>query len=189
VERLRRQFSTAHVFRGDISRKDEISAIALQAFEALQGEIHILINNASTLGPTPLRPLLDLPCEDFEEVLQANLLGPFRLTKAVANNMILHGGGIILNISSDAAVNAYPNWGAYSVSKAALDHLSRMFNAELGGANIKCVGVNPGDLRTSLHFKAVPDADPARLKDPIVAARELADFIEKGDFTVERIRL
>ena len=147
------------------------------------------MNNASALGPVPLRPLLDTDCEDFEAALQANLLGPFRLTKAVAGNMLLHGGGLVVNVSSDAAVNAYPGWGAYSVTKAALDHLTRLFNAEMKEANIQAVAVDPGDLRTALHFAAVPQADPATLKDPARAARELADYLERGDFSAERIRL
>ncbi|MGZ3736347.1 MAG: SDR family NAD(P)-dependent oxidoreductase, partial [Bdellovibrionota bacterium] len=121
VERLRRELPAVHAFRGDVSRKEEIAGIALQAIEALGGEVHVLVNNASSLGFTPLRLLLDTECEDFEAVLQANLLGPFRLIKAVAGNMLMHGGGLIINISSDAAVSAYSNWGAYSVSKAALD--------------------------------------------------------------------
>jgi NAD(P)-dependent dehydrogenase (short-subunit alcohol dehydrogenase family) len=189
VERLRGELPGVHVFRGDVSRKDEIPAIALRAIEALGGEVHVLVNNASALGPVPLRPLLDTDCEDFEAALQANLLGPFRLTKAVAGNMLLHGGGLVVNVSSDAAVNAYPGWGAYSVTKAALDHLTRLFNAEMKEANIQAVAVDPGDLRTALHFAAVPQADPATLKDPARAARELADYLERGDFSAERIRL
>jgi len=189
LARLCADFPGAHVFRADISRKEEIHAIAAQAAQALGGEVHVLVNNASSLGPTPLRLLLDTECEDFEAVLQANLLGPFRLSKVIAGNMLLHGGGLIVNISSDAAVSSYPRWGAYSVSKAALDHLTRIFNAELGEQKIRSVAVDPGDLRTALHFSAVPDANPENLKDPALAARELVDYIEAGDFSLDRIRL
>jgi len=190
VGQLARQLPRAHVFRGDVSRQDEIPAIALQALTALGGEVHVLINNASTLGPVPLRPLLETDCEDFRAALETNVLGPFRLGKALAGNMILRGGGLIVNISSDAAVSAYPGWGAYSVSKAALDHLTRIWNAELrDAAGIRSVAVDPGDLRTALHFAAVPGADPATLKDPSLAAHQLADYLAAGDFSQERIRL
>jgi NAD(P)-dependent dehydrogenase (short-subunit alcohol dehydrogenase family) len=189
VNNLKQEIPQAHVFRADVSKKHEINAIALRAIEALGGEVHVLVNNASTLGPKSLRPLLDTDCEDLEAALQANLLGPFRLTKAVAGNMLLHGGGLVVNITSDASVNAYPNWGAYSVTKAALDHLTRLQNAELKPHNIDSVAVDPGDLRTALHFQAVPGADPALLKVPEQAARELADYLERGDFAKERIRL
>src|SRR5687768_16841033 len=81
------------------------------AAHALLGEIDLLVHNASTLGPTPLRLLLDTECEDLSRVLDVNLVGPFRLTKAIAGNMALRGSGTLVFISSDAAIEAYPGWG------------------------------------------------------------------------------
>lgn len=184
VERLRAELRGIEAFTADISRKEHIYQIA-----GVAGELDVLVNNASALGPTPLRLLLDTECEDFESVLQANLLGPFRLTKAVAGNMLLRKTGLVVNISSDAAVSSYPHWGAYSVAKAALDHLTRIFRAELADTGVKFVAVDPGDLRTAMHFAAVPGADPESLKDPALAARQLADLIENGNFESERVRL
>ncbi len=130
VSEVRQAGGVAHGITADIGDKLAIHRIAGEA-AALVGPIDLLIHNASTLGPTPLPLLLDTECEDFERVLQVNLLGPFRLSKIVAGSMALRGGGLVVSISSDAAVEAYPRWGAYSVSKAALDHLSRIWAAEL----------------------------------------------------------
>lgn len=95
------------------------------------GDVDILFNVASYLGQTPLRLLVDTDCEDMEQVLQTNVIGPFRLTKALLPSMLLKQKGLVVNISSDAAMNAYPTWGSYSISKAASDHQSRIFDEEL----------------------------------------------------------
>src|SRR5262245_4502221 len=97
---------TAYPIAADIGDKEAIHAIAWQA-TALVGPIDLLINDASTLGPSPLRLLLDTDCEDLERVLQVNLIGPFRLSKLIGGAMALRKTGIIVNISSDAAVQAY----------------------------------------------------------------------------------
>src|SRR5690349_12122732 len=117
VATIRAQRGTAHPIAGDVSAKDAVHRIAGQA-QGLVGEIGIAIHNASSLGPTPLRLLLDTECEDLAAVLETNLVGPFRLTKILAGAMALRGSGTIVHISSDAAVEAYPRWGAYSIAKA-----------------------------------------------------------------------
>jgi NAD(P)-dependent dehydrogenase (short-subunit alcohol dehydrogenase family) len=188
VRALLDEYPSNYVFQADISRKEDIHRISGETFAAL-GRIDILINNASTLGVTPLKLLLDTECETFEAVLEANLLGPFRLATAVLPSMITQNGGLIINISSDAAVNGYPRWGAYAASKAGLDQLSRVFNAELSEFGIHTVAVDPGDMKTTLHFAAIPDANPDSLKDPALAAKQLIEFIERGDFSKERIKL
>ena len=109
---LRARGLIAHALPADVADKTAIHPLAAQA-AALVGPIDILINNASTLGPTPLVPLADTECEDLEQALALNLLGAFRLTKAVLGAMLLRGRGAVLNVSSDAAVQAYPSWGAY----------------------------------------------------------------------------
>ena len=126
VAEIRARGGEAHAIVADIADREAIAAIAGQA-AALVGPIELLVNNASTLGPTPLRLLLDTDCEELSRALEVNLVGPFRLTKAVAGTMVLRGHGTIVNISSDAAVEAYPRWGAYGASKAALDHLGRIW--------------------------------------------------------------
>ncbi|MEK7355065.1 MAG: SDR family oxidoreductase [Bdellovibrionota bacterium] len=163
------------VFNADVSKKDEIHSIAARAFEAL-GHIDVLVNNASSLGPTPLGPLLDLDCEDFESVLQVNLVGPFRLTKLIAADMLKRKRGLIVNVSSDAAINGYPGWGPYGASKAALDQMSRVLDAELSPHGVRSIAVDPGDMRTPLHFLAIPDANPEALKDPKISAAQILDL-------------
>ena len=84
---------------------------------------------------------------------------------------------MVLNISSDAAINAYPQWGAYGVSKAALHHLSQIWNEELASHGIAFLSLDPGDMDTPLHALAMPDADPTELKRSEIAAVELVDAI------------
>lgn len=164
----------------DVGEKESIYPIAGQA-AALAGAVDILINNASTLGPLPLRLLPDTDCEDFERALQVNTLGPFRLIKAVAGSMALRKTGVIVNISSDGAVEAYPNWGVYSVSKAALDHLTRIAAAELAGTSVRFLAVDPGEMNTRMHRDALPDADPASLENPEVVAEIIVKMIQQAD--------
>ena len=166
----------------DVADKRAIHRIVGQAAAAI-GDIDTLVNNASTLGPTPLRSLLDSECEDFEAVLASNLLGPFRLSKAVLGSMLLRGRGVVVQISSDAAVEAYPDWGLYGVSKAALDHLTRIWAAELRDSGVRIFAVDPGEMNTRMHADAVPDADPASLADPLAVARRIAAMIMHVDAT------
>ena len=165
---------------GDVSRKDDIHPIAIQVLGALGG-LDVLINNASSLGPVPLVPLADTDCEDLELALATNLVGPFRLTKALLGALAASAREglqpLVVNVSSDAAVSPYAGWGAYGASKAALHHLSRIWNEELAAEGIQVVSIDPGDMDTPLHALAVPGADRSTLKRPDVAARELADLI------------
>jgi NAD(P)-dependent dehydrogenase (short-subunit alcohol dehydrogenase family) len=166
----------AHGIAADVADKDAVHTIA-GAAAALIGPIDLLVHNASTLGPDSLQLLLDTDCEDLERALAVNLVGPFRLTKVIAGNMALRRRGTILHISSDAAVNAYPRWGAYGASKAAQDHLSRILAAELEGTGVRVLALDPGDMDTDLHAAAVPDADRASLQQPDdAAARILASL-------------
>jgi NAD(P)-dependent dehydrogenase (short-subunit alcohol dehydrogenase family) len=180
VERVAREHAGTHGIVGDVSAKDDIHPIALQVLGALGG-LDALVNNASDLGPTPLALLGDTECEDLERALATNLVGPFRLTKALLGALAASAregrGGVILNVSSDAAINAYPAWGAYGASKAALHHLSRIWDAELTSEGVRVLSVDPGDMDTPMHALAIPDADRSTLKDPAVAAREILDVI------------
>jgi NAD(P)-dependent dehydrogenase (short-subunit alcohol dehydrogenase family) len=179
VEQIAGENKGAHGIVGDISKKDEIYPIAIQIVGALGG-LEVLINNASSLGPEPLALLADTDCEDLERALTVNVLGPFRLTKALLGALAASRegrGAAVLNISSDAAINAYPHWGAYGASKAALHHMSNIWDAELAAEGVRFLSLDPGDMDTPLHAVAVPDADPADLKAPADAARELVDQI------------
>jgi len=170
VARIRGRGGEAHPLPGDVADKVQAHRIA-GAAAALVGPIELLVHNASTLGPTPLRLLLDTECEDLEQVLQTNLVGPFRLTKIVAGAMALRGSGLVVHVSSDAAVAAYPRWGAYGVSKAALDHMNRIWAAELAQSGVRFLSVDPGEMDTEMHAAAMPDADRAQLAAPADVAR------------------
>jgi NAD(P)-dependent dehydrogenase (short-subunit alcohol dehydrogenase family) len=169
-----------HGIAGDISDKTAIHPLALQLTAALGG-VEILINNASTLGPIALVPLADTECEDFEAALATNLLGPFRLTKALLGALAASARqgrpAIVVNIGSDAGVSAYANWGAYGASKAALMHMSRTWDEELREHGVHVIAHDPGDMDTPMHAQALPEADPATLKRPEQAARELLERI------------
>jgi NAD(P)-dependent dehydrogenase (short-subunit alcohol dehydrogenase family) len=172
VESIRAEGGDAHGFAADVADKRSTHAIA-GAAASLVGPLDVLINNASTLGPVPLELAMDTPCEEWERALAVNLLGPFRLIKAVAGGMIVRGHGLVLNVSSDAAVNAYPRWGAYGASKAALEHLTRTLAAELEGTGVAVLSVDPGEMDTQMHLDAVPEADRSKLPDPAVVARHI----------------
>ena len=177
VATIRAKGGTAHAIPADISDKTAIHRIAGQA-QGLVGEIGIAIHNASTLGPTPLRLLLDTECEDLAQVLETNLIGPFRLTKVLAGAMALRGSGTIVHVSSDASVEPYPKWGAYGISKAAQDHLSRILAAELDGTGVRILNVDPGEMDTVMHAAAMPEADRATLQRPHEVAARIVDMIE-----------
>ena len=168
----------AHGIVGDIGHKDDIYPIALQITGNLGG-LDVLINNASSLGPTPLALLADTECEQLEEALEVNLLGAFRLTKALFGALAASArdgrGALVINISSDAAINAYPGWGAYGASKAALRHLTAIWAEEAKADGVRFLSVDPGDMDTPLHALAIPDADPSTLKRPEVAAAEVIE--------------
>jgi NAD(P)-dependent dehydrogenase (short-subunit alcohol dehydrogenase family) len=176
VAEVRAAGGVAEALVADVSDKLAVHRITGVA-AAVLGDIDVLVNNASSLGPTPLRPLLDSECEDFGAALDTNLLGPFRLTKAVIGSMLLRGRGVVVNVSSDAAVEAYPEWGLYGVSKAALDHLSRIWAAELDASGVRVLAVDPGEMDTRMHADALPDADPAALADPAEVGRVIAAMI------------
>lgn len=171
--------------QGDVSVKDQIHPLAAEMHTRL-GDVDILLHVASTLGPTPLRLLVDTECEDLEQVLQTNLIGPFRLTKALLPAMLLKGRGIVVNISSDAAVSAYPRWGSYSISKAALDHQTRIFDEELKDQGVRFLAIDPGDMNTPMHFAAIPNADPQSLRDPADSAQRIISLLATQDFTAVR---
>lgn len=180
VRSIREAGGEAHALVADVAAKEDTYRIA-GASAALVGPVELLVNNASTLGVVPLRPLLDTDCESLEEALAVNVVGPFRLAKAVAGAMALHGRGLIVNVSSDASVAAYGGWGAYGASKAALDHLGRIWGAELEGTDVRVLTVDPGEMDTRMHADAMPDADRATLLAPAVVARRILALVREAE--------
>jgi NAD(P)-dependent dehydrogenase (short-subunit alcohol dehydrogenase family) len=175
VERVAREIGACGIV-GDLGRKEDIHPTAIEIAWSLGG-LDALVNNASSLGPARLKLLADTECEELQEALAVNLLGPFRLTKALFGALTASAregrGAVVINISSDAAVNAYPNWGAYGASKAALRHMTAIWAEEASDEGVRFLSIDPGDMDTPLHALAVPDANPAALKRPQDAAREI----------------
>jgi NAD(P)-dependent dehydrogenase (short-subunit alcohol dehydrogenase family) len=117
--------------------------------------IKLLVNNASVLGPSPQPTLARYPSDEFERVYEVNVFAPLRLTQLVVPRM--PEGGRIINVTSDAAVEAYEGWGGYGSAKAALEQLSAVLAAEQPA--LRVYAVDPGDMRTQLHQAAFPGED------------------------------
>jgi NAD(P)-dependent dehydrogenase (short-subunit alcohol dehydrogenase family) len=168
----------AHGLAFDVSDKEAVHRIA-GAAAALVGTIEIVVHAASTLGPVPMPLLLDTECEDLERVLAVNLVGPFRLTKALAGPMVLRQRGLVVFVSSDAAVSAYAGWGSYGISKVAQDHLARSLAAELDP--VRFFAIDPGEMDTKMHADAMPNADRASLARPADVAAKLVALIRAAE--------
>jgi NAD(P)-dependent dehydrogenase (short-subunit alcohol dehydrogenase family) len=188
VREIRKRGGIAFGIVADVGDKQSVYPIVGQA-AALAGPVDVLINNASSLGPVPLRLIPDSDCEDFEQALQVNTIGPFRLIKAVVGSMVLRQTGVIVNISSDAALEAYPSWGVYGASKAALDHLTRIAAAEMADTSVRFLSVDPGEMDTRMHAEAMPDADPASLQSPASVAEKIVAMIRVSDRIANGSRL
>lgn len=147
---------------GNAAEVDQVAAAALDAFD----RVDVLVNNASELGPTPMPYLIDTDPDALRRCLEVNLLGPFLLTRALLGPMLAAGGGSVINVSSDAGVVGYPGWGAYGVSKAALDQMTRIWASELEDTGVRVNSVDPGDIATAMHAAALPEDDPAELARP-----------------------
>ena len=153
----------------DLAVNRDVERVAVLTLEKF-GRVDVLINNASELGPTPLPLLADYPPHLFEHVMRVNLNTPFHLAWSLLGGMLQRRDGVIINVTSDVAIHGYPQWGAYSVSKAALEGLTRTWAAELEGSGVRMHVVDPGDMRTAMHAAALPDDDPAGLADPVEVA-------------------
>lgn len=187
---LRAHGAEAHALAFDVGDKDAIYPLA-GAAQALLGRVDAVIHGASALGASPLRPLADTDCEDLERALAVNLVGPFRLTKALLGPMALASEGLVVHVTSDASVEGYSTWGAYGVSKAGFDHLARVWAAEMAPFGVRFLTVDPGDMDTDLHAEAVPDADRSELQQPDEVARRFALLLERVETIASgaRVRL
>jgi NAD(P)-dependent dehydrogenase (short-subunit alcohol dehydrogenase family) len=153
------------------------------------GPIDLLVNNASTLGPIPMPYLEAVPPAALDRVMRVNVTAPLHLAQLVLPGMKARGRGTIVNVSSDAAVQAYPTWGGYGASKAALEHLSRVLAAEVAGTGIRIYVVDPGEMNTQMHRDADPEADPALLPGPEGAAARLVDLVAQETAPFGRFEL
>jgi NAD(P)-dependent dehydrogenase (short-subunit alcohol dehydrogenase family) len=150
---------------GDVGIEADVERITAAMNQVFNGRLDVLVNNASVIGPTPMPFLLDYPTEDFREVLNTNLVGPFLMMRYALPSLIEHGGSVI-NVTSDAGVTGYPGWGAYGISKFGLEGMSQTWAAELEDTGVRVNLVDPGDMNTAMHRAAEPDEDPGEWADP-----------------------
>jgi NAD(P)-dependent dehydrogenase (short-subunit alcohol dehydrogenase family) len=159
---------------GDVSEiAEEIAGAALKRF----GRVDVLINNASELGPSPMPRLESHPWESLLRIYRVNVVAPFHLAQLLLPGMKGRGRGLIVNLTSDAGVNAYPGWGGYGSSKAALEHASRILAAELEGSGVRVLVVDPGDMNTEMHRLAAPGADLSALPSAEDVAPAIAELL------------
>jgi NAD(P)-dependent dehydrogenase (short-subunit alcohol dehydrogenase family) len=149
---------------GDMSAARDVERFVAQA-EATFGRIDVLINNASILGPSPMPYLLDYPEEDFADVLRVNAMGPFLVTRRVIPGMLQRDRGSIINITSEAGHTGYAGWGAYGISKFAVEGLTQTWADEVSETGVRVNMVDPGEMDTEMHALAVPDCE-YELADP-----------------------
>ena len=159
---------------GDISDADHRAAL-VDAVDR-RGGLDLLVHNASTLGPTPLRPLVEVSIDDLQGVWRTNVGAPLVLTAALIPRLRA-SRGILLSISSDAAVEHYEGWGLYGASKAGLDHLTLTFGAE--SPDVTAYAVDPGDMRTEMHQAAFPGEDISDRPLPATVVPHLLALIDR----------
>jgi NAD(P)-dependent dehydrogenase (short-subunit alcohol dehydrogenase family) len=170
LDDARAELANAVAVAGDIA--DHGHRVELVA--AAAGEIDVIVNNASVLGPSPLPALADLPLGALEEVFRANVVGPLGLIQLALPRM--REGGRIVNVTSDAAVEPYEGWGGYGSSKAALDQLTRVLAAER--PDLRVYSVDPGEMRTRMHQDAFPGEDISDRPPPEASVPGLLALIE-----------
>lgn len=157
---------------GDVADPGHRAAVAAAAHSL--GGLDLVVNNAGILGPSPQPSLLQYPLGTLEAVFRINTLAPLAVLQAVAD--VLRPGARILNVSSDAGVAAYPGWGGYGASKAALDQLSAVLAVE--NPDWRVYWVDPGDMRTQMHQEAYPGEDISDRPLPEASIPGLLTLIE-----------
>ncbi len=143
------------------------------------GRIDVLINNASELGPSPMPALESLDWQDMQRIFRVNVTAPLHVTQLVLPQMRARGSGVIINVTSDAGVEAYAGWGGYGASKAALEHVSRVLAEELAGSGIRVYVVDPGDMNTEMHRLAEPGVDLSHLPGPEISSPAFVRLVEE----------
>jgi NAD(P)-dependent dehydrogenase (short-subunit alcohol dehydrogenase family) len=171
---------------GDVADAEHVHALVALAKERF-GRIDVLINNASTIGRSPMPALAQLSPVVFERLVTTNVWAPLHLVQHALP--LMARGSTIVNVSSDAALNAYPGWGGYGASKAALEHLSRTLAVELEPAGISLVLADPGNMNTALHREAEPGEDLSALPDAAAVAPALAAWLEAKRPAFVRVEL
>ena len=156
----------------DAGHRQQLAALVGQA----GGRLDLLINNASTLGTSPLPQLADYRIDELRQVYETNVIAPLALIQAVIEPLTA-AGGTIINISSDAAVEAYPGWGGYGSSKAGLDQLTAVLGEE--EPRLRCYSFDPGDMRTQMHQQAFPGEDISDRPEPRTVVPALLRLLDE----------
>jgi NAD(P)-dependent dehydrogenase (short-subunit alcohol dehydrogenase family) len=159
---------------GDVTDPDH-RADLVDAITEL-GRIDLLVNNASYLGQSPLQPFVTTDLEELRRVYEVDVLAPIALTQGLLAALTASSGAVV-NISSDAAVEAYETWGGYGSAKAALDHASRILGAEHPALAV--YAVDPGDLRTAMHQAAFPDEDISDRPEPATVVPAFLNLLDR----------
>ncbi len=167
-----RQETRVTAIAGDVVDPEHRAALAHAAAEL--GEVRLLVNNASTLGASPLPRLRDIDPAVLQAVFAVNVVAPIAIVQALDRQ--LAPGATIVNITSDAGIEAYEGWGGYGASKAALEHASRVLAAER--PDLRVLVVDPGDMRTEMHQDAFPGEDISDRADPSESVPGLLALIE-----------
>jgi NAD(P)-dependent dehydrogenase (short-subunit alcohol dehydrogenase family) len=156
----------------DPSHRQQLAAVVNQ----LGGRLDLVINNASTLGTSPLPQLADYPLDDLRQVYETNVIAPLALIQALIEPLTAAGGSIV-DVSSDAAVEAYPGWGGYGSSKAGLDQLTAVLGQE--EPRLRCYAFDPGDMRTQMHQLAFPGEDISDRPEPHTVVPALLRLLDE----------
>ena len=164
---------------GAVAVRGDVSEIAERIAE-VAGHVDVLINNASELGPSPMPLLLEHDWQSLERIFRVNVIAPIHLIQLLRPRTVV-------NITSDAAVNAYPHWGGYGASKAALEHASRIFAAE--NEDMRVLIVDPGDMNTEMHRLAEPGVDLSHLPSAETVAPRIVEMIDDADISRPRLRV
>jgi len=158
---------------GDVSSPDHRAELAAAIAQA--GRLDLLVNNASHLGPSPQPQLADYPLDELARVYEVDVLAPVALTQ-LALPWLAASGGVLINVTSDAAVQAYEGWGGYGSAKAALDQVTAVLAAEQPG--IACYAFDPGDMRTQMHQQAFPGEDISDRPEPETVVPALLQLLD-----------
>jgi NAD(P)-dependent dehydrogenase (short-subunit alcohol dehydrogenase family) len=158
---------------GDVTDPAHRATLVVAAMDA--GPLRLLVNNASLLGPSPQPMLADYPTADLRAVYTVNVFAPLALIQATLPALTEHGG-VIVNLTSDAAIEVYEGWGGYGSSKAALDHLSTILGAENPAVGV--YAFDPGDMRTEMHQAAFPGEDISDRPEPESVVPSLLRLID-----------
>jgi len=182
------QFTKVIATAGDVQNEMHLSDLT-KALKKNQWKLDLVVNNASTLGVSPLLNLLDNPVDNLHVVLHTNMIAPISILQKV--KPYLNTGAKIINVSSDAGVEAYKTWGAYGGSKAGLDHMTAILGKE--NPEYRFYAFDPGDMRTAMHQAAFPSEDisdrPLPIEHAVPAILQLIENdLVNGRYTIELLR-